>query len=67
MYIMIYNGAKWLKVTNIDKLYINGEPYRGFGQILDVTSQFIIVGYNRIVTAIPTNVFVLEEVENEVI
>lgn len=67
MYIMIYNGAKWLKVTNRNKLYINGEPYRGLGQIVDITSQFIIVGYNRIIMAIPTKVFVLEEVYNEVI
>lgn len=67
MYIMIYNGARWLKINHIDQLYINGEPYRGVGQVLGVTSPFILIRYIRTTMIIPTNMFVLEEVDNEVI
>lgn len=67
MYIMIYNGSKSIKISHIDQLYINGEPYRGVEQLLDTTSQFISVRYNRTTTIIPTNLFVMAEVDNEVI
>lgn len=67
MYIMIYNGSKWLKINHIEQLFINGEPYRGVGQVLGVNTPFILIRYIRITMVIPSNVFVLEEAENEVI